>query len=70
VRELFLRASSDLGMRRKMTTGILQVLDLNPNPSNLEGFGTSARFNGAWTEHWCRAEWSDTRPCTCPYLLS
>jgi hypothetical protein len=38
------------------------VLDLNPNPSNFEGFGTPASFNGAWTKHRCRAEWSATHP--------
>jgi len=37
------------------------VLDLNTNPSNLEGFGTPASFNGAWTKHRCRAEGSATR---------
>jgi hypothetical protein len=42
----------------------LYVLDLNPNPSNLEGFGTPASFNGAWTKHRCRAEGFATRPAT------
>ena len=54
--ELFLRGSSVLGMGKKMAAEILHVLDLNPNPSNLEGFGTPASFSGAWTKHWCRVE--------------
>jgi hypothetical protein len=65
VRELFLRGSSVLGMREKIAEGvpaeILQVLDLSPNPSNLEGFGTPASFNGTWTKHRCRAEGFATR---------
>ena len=39
----------------------LYVLDLNPNPSNLEGFGTPASFSGVWTKHRCRAEGFATR---------
>ena len=64
MRELFLRGSSILGMRWRCRAGLtgasergfLYVLDLNPNPSNLEGFGTPASFKGVWTERWCRAE--------------
>ena len=63
MRELFLRGSSVLGMRTKMAAEILQVLDINPNPSNLEGFGTPASFNGAWTGPRCRAEGFATRLC-------
>jgi hypothetical protein len=49
-------------MRTKMAAEILQVLDINPNPSNLEGFGTPASFDGAWTGPRCRAEGLATRP--------
>jgi hypothetical protein len=41
------------------------VLNLNPNPSNLEGFGTPASFNGAWSKHRCRAEGFATRLIAC-----
>jgi hypothetical protein len=41
---------------------ILYVLDLNPNPSNLEGFGTPASLSRVWTRHRCRAEGLATRP--------
>ncbi len=62
MRELFLRGSSVLGMRGGMVAEILQVLGLSPNPSNLVGLGTPASFNGAWTEHWWRAEGLATGP--------
>ena len=51
-----------------MAAGILQVLDLNTNPSNFEGFGTPASFNRAWTERWCRAEGFATRPVCAKYF--
>jgi hypothetical protein len=40
------------------------VLNLSPNPSHLEGFGTPASLSGAWTRHRCRAEGFATRPAT------
>jgi hypothetical protein len=68
--KIFLRGSSVLGMRGRDGGGVypvleseifLYVLGLNPNRSNLEGFGTPASFSGAWTKHWCRAEGFATR---------
>jgi hypothetical protein len=76
VRELFLRSSSVLGMRQRSSRSLigaeecvfLYVLHLNPNPSNLEGFGTPASFSGAWTKHRCRAEGSANHAYACVLL--